>query len=63
MLNTDRPVVSFPETQNNLRANKTTSCNNTNKGNSYSQMQEYKLQNPKKFTLCEMRNNIDISLS
>ena len=47
MTNTDRPIVSCPETQRNLRANKTTSCNKINSGNSYPQNQEHRLQYPK----------------
>ena len=48
MRNTDRPIVSCPETQNNLRVNKTTSRNKINNGNSYPQVQEHRLQNPQK---------------
>ena len=78
MPNTDRPIVSCPETQNDLRANKTTSRNKFNSGNSYSQVQQHSLQNPKNVTIGHlnvkslknrieavdelMRNNIDISL-
>ena len=78
MPNTDRPIVSCPETQNNFRANKTTSRNKINSGNSYSQVQQHRLQNPKNVILGHlnvnslrnkieaveelMRNNIDISL-
>ena len=47
MTNTDRPTVSCPETQSNLRANKTTSCNKINSGNSYPQNREHRLQYPK----------------
>ena len=47
MPKTDRPIVSCPETQNDLRANKTTSRNEINSGNSYSQVQQHRLQNPK----------------
>ena len=78
MPNTDRPIVSCPETQNDLRANKTISRNKINSGNSYSQVQQHRLQNPKNVILGHlnvnslrnkieaveelMRNNIDISL-
>ena len=47
MPNTDRPIVSCPETQNHLRANKITSHNKINSGNSYPQVQQHRLQNPK----------------
>ena len=47
MPNTDRPIVSWPKTQNHLRANKTTSRNKINSGNSYPQVQHYRLKNPK----------------
>ena len=73
--NIDRPIVSCPETQNDLRANKTISCN---KSNSDPQAQEHRLQNPQRFMLGHsnvnslrnkieaieelMENNIDISL-
>ena len=78
MPNTDRPIVSCPETQNHLRANKTTSRNKINSGNSYPQVQQHRLKNPKNVILGHlnvnslrskieaveelMRNNIDISL-
>ena len=78
MPNTDRPIVSYPETQNDLRANKTTSRNKINSHNSYSQVQEHNLQNSKNVILGHlnvnylwnkiesveelMRNDIDISL-
>ena len=71
-------IASRPETQNDLRANKTTSCNKINSGNSYAQLQEHRLQPPKNVILEHlnvnylrnkieameelMRNNIDISL-
>ena len=45
--NTDRPNASCPETQNDLRTNKTTSWNKINTNNSYPQVQEQRLQNPK----------------
>ena len=35
MPNTDEPIASCPETRNHLRANKTTSCNKLNSGDSY----------------------------
>ena len=47
MHNTDRPNASCPETQNDLRTNKTTSWNEINTNNSYPQVQEQRLQNPK----------------
>ena len=47
MPNTDRPIVSCPETQNHLRANKTTSRNKINSGNSYPQVQQ-QVKKPKK---------------
>ena len=78
MPNTDRPIVSCPETQNHLTANKTTSRNKINSGNSYPQVQQHRLKNPKNVILGHlnvnslrskieaveelMRNNIDISL-
>ena len=78
MPNTDRPIVSCPETQKHLTANKTTSRNKINSGNSYPQVQQHKLKNPKNVILGHlnvnslrskidaveelMRNNIDISL-
>ena len=46
---TDRPIVSCPETQNNLRTNKTTSHKKINSSNSYSQVQEHtSFSKPKK---------------
>ena len=48
MPNTDRPIVSCPETQNHLRANKTTSRNKINSGNSYPQVQQHRVKNPPK---------------
>ena len=78
MPNTDRPIVSCPETQNHLRANKTTSRNKINSGNSYPQIQQHRLKNQKNVILGHLnvnslrskieaveeliRNNIDISL-
>ena len=47
MPNNDRPIVFCRETQNHLRANKTTSRNKINSGNSYPQVQHYRLKNPK----------------
>ena len=38
---TNRPFVSCPETQNNLRTNKTTPHKKINSSNSYSQVQEH----------------------
>ena len=38
MPSTDRPIFSFPETQNDFRANKTTSRNKINSSNSYPQV-------------------------
>ena len=74
---TDRPVVSCPETQKNFKGNKTNSRNKINSGNSYSEAQKHRLQNPKDVILGHlnvnslrnkneaveelMRNNIDIS--
>ena len=46
-VNIDRPTVCCPETENDLRANKTTSRNKTNSGNLYPLVQEHRLQNPK----------------
>ena len=78
MPNTDRPIVSCPETQNDLRASKITSRNKISSGNSYSQVQQHRLQNPKNVILGHlnanflrnkieaieelMQNNINISL-
>ena len=78
MSNTDRPIASCRETQNHLRANKTTSRNKINSGNSYPQVQQHRLKNPKNVILGHLnviflknkieavdeliRNNIDISL-
>ena len=75
--NTDRPIVSCPETQYDLGANTPTSRNKlANSGNSYPLVQENRLQNPKKFIIRHLNisslryktveelmwNNIDISL-
>ena len=49
MPKTDRPIVSCPETQNHLRANKITSRNKINSGNSYPQVQQHMLKTPKIF--------------
>ena len=57
MPNTDRPIVSYPETQNDLRANKTTSRNKINSSNSYSQVQQHRLQNTKNFILGHLSIN------
>ena len=46
--NTDRPIVFWPETKNDFRANKTTFRSKINSSNSYPQSQENKLQNSKK---------------
>ena len=78
MPNTDKPIGSCPETQNHLSVNKTTSRNKINSGNSYPQVQQRRLKNPKNVILGHlninslrskieaveelMRNNIDISL-
>ena len=78
MPNTDRPIVSCPETQNHSRANKAISRNKINSSNSYPQVQQHRLKNPKNVILGHlnvnslrskieaveelMRNNIDISL-
>ena len=46
MPNTDRLIFSCPETQNNFRANKTTSRSKINKGSSYLKFHNicYKMQ-------------------
>ena len=78
MSNTDRPIASCRETQNHLRANKTTSRNKINSGNSYQQVQQHRLKNPKNVILGQLnvnslrnkieaveeliRNNVEISL-
>ena len=78
MPNTDRPIASCRETQNHLRANKTTSRNKINSGNSYQQVQQHRLKNPKNVILGQLnvnslrnkieaveeliRNNVEISL-
>ena len=77
MLNTDKPIASYSESQNHLRANETTSRNKINNGNSYPQVQQHRLKNPKNVILGHlnvnssrnkieaveelMRNSIDIS--
>ena len=43
MPNTHRPIVSCPETQNDLQANKITSRNKVNSGNRYAQIQKHRL--------------------
>ena len=76
--NTDRPIASCPETQYDVRANKTTSRNKSNNGNLYQQVEEHRLQNAKNLILGHlnvnslrnkteaveelMENNIDIFL-
>ena len=78
MANTDRPIIFCPETQSDVRANKRTSRSKINSGNSYPQVQEHRLQNPKNVILGSlnvnsrrnkietveelMRKSIDISL-
>ena len=57
MANTDRPIVSCLETENDLRANKTISRNKINSGDSYLQVQEHKLQKPKNITLRHLNIN------
>ena len=57
MPNTDRPIVSRPETQNHLRANKTTSRNKINSGNSYPQVQQHRSKNPKNIVLGHLTVN------
>ena len=64
MPKTDRPIASCPETQNHLRANKTTSRNKINSGNSYPQVQQHMLKNPKivilgHFNINSLRNKIE----
>ena len=39
MPNTDEPILSCPEAQSHLKANKTTSRNKINNGNSHPQVQ------------------------
>ena len=56
MPKTDRPIVSCPETQNHLRANKTT-CNKVNSGNSYLQVQQHRLKNLKNVILGHLNVN------
>ena len=51
MLSTDKPIVSYSETRNHLRANETTSRNKINSGNSYPQVQQHRLKNPKNVIL------------
>ena len=51
MPNTDRPIVFCPETQNHFRANKTTSRNKINSGNSYPQVQQHRVKNTKNVIL------------
>ena len=47
MPNTERPIVFCSEIQNYLRANKTTSRNKINSGNSYPQGQQHRLKTQK----------------
>ena len=51
MPNTNRSIASCPETQNHLRANKTTSRNKINSGNSYPQVQQHRVKNTKNVIL------------
>ena len=55
--NTDRPTVSCPETENDLRANIRTSRNKINSGNSYPLFQEHRLQNAKNVILGHLNFN------
>ena len=57
MPDTDRPIVPFPETQNDLRANKTTFRNKINSDNSYLQVQEHWSQSPKDVRLGHLNVN------
>ena len=57
MPDTDRPIVFCPETQNHLRANKTTSRNKISSGNSYPQVQQHRLKNPKNVILGHLNVN------
>ena len=50
-------IVSCPETQNHIRANKTTSHNKINSGNSYPQFQQHRLKNPKNVILEHLNVN------
>ena len=79
VINNERSIVFCPETHNNLIANKTTSRNKINNGNSYPLVQAYRLKNPKNVILGHLnvhsarnkieaaqdlrRNNIDIFLA
>ena len=45
MPNTDEPILSCPEAQSHLKANKTTSRNKIKNGNSHPQVQKRRLQN------------------
>ena len=51
VINNDRSIVFYPETHNNLIANKTTSRNKINNGISYPLAQAYRLKNPKNVML------------
>ena len=55
MANTDRPIIFCRETQSDVRANKRTSRSKINSGNSYPQVQEHRLQNPKKCHTRELK--------
>ena len=57
MPNTDRPIVSCPETQNHLRADKATSHKKINSGSSYPQVQQHRLKNPKNVILEHLNVN------
>ena len=57
MPNTDKPIGSCPETQNHLSVNKTTSRNKINSGNSYPQVQQRRLKNPKNIILGHLNIN------
>ena len=55
--NTDRPIVSCPQTQNHLRADKATSHKKNNSGSSYPQVQQHRLKNPKNVILEHLNVN------
>ena len=55
--NNYRPIVSCPETENDLRANIRTSWNKINSGNSYPLIQEHRLQNAKNVILGHLNFN------
>ena len=50
-------IVSCPETQNDLRANKATSRKKISSNSSYAQVQEHTLQNPQSFKLGHLNVN------